>query len=209
MKKTIFVTAFSISLLSSCGSKGSSPISIENDTCHIELFFHKFMARFPDGLNNSIKKKKMNEVFVSEITDSLSNSYWLLEDYPLCFKNIQYGKSGLCYVHFQSWIKPDGFSFKDYDFNGCYDFNGIFFDLIGEVSTRYVDILKEDEYYIIRGKLKRFLRHSEFENYTEKSAYTPIIGIEREIGSRTSVNWQLGEMLFDIDTIYNYKSKHQ
>ena len=37
-------------------------------------------------------------------------------------------------------------------------------------------------------------------------AYTPIVGIEKETLSDTSVNRQLGMVLFDIDSISEYKS---
>ena len=201
MKKIIITLWLAVFMLSSCVNNRTSNDAIGNDTCHIERYFHSFMSRFPNGLNNDILKEEMNKKFISEISDSLSNSYWLLEDYPLRFENIQQGKNGLCRVHFQSWIMPDGFSFKDYAFHQ------FALDIVGEVPTSYIDILKEDEYYIIHGKLKRFLKHSEFASYTDECAYTPTVGIEREIGSSTDVNWQLGEMLFSIDTIYVYTPK--
>ena len=198
MKKLLLImTAFL--LLASCANNGRTASQRANDTCHIEQYFHKFMARYPDGLNNEIKKEEMNKQFVAEITDSLRNSNWLLEDLPLSFESIQKCNNGNCYVHFQSWIKPTDWEFKDFDFNE------VCFDLVGEVPSSYIDILKEGDYYVVHGRLKRFIRLSEFKLYTDEMAYTPFIGIEKETLSDTRVNWQLGMMLFDIDSISEYK----
>ena len=186
-------------LLASCANNGRTASQRVNDTCHIEQYFHKFMARYPDGFNNEIKREEMNKQFVAEITDSLRNSNWLLEDLPLSFESIQKCDDGNCYVHFQSWIKPTDWKFKDIDFDN------VGFDLVGKVPSSYIDVLKEGNYYFVHGKFKRFIQLSEFEVYTEKMAYTNVVGIEKEFLSDTSVNWQLGMMLFDIDSISEYK----
>lgn len=170
-----------------------------NDTCHVERYFHKFMARFPDGLDNEIKRDRMNEQFVKEITDSLKSSGWLLEDYPLRFEGLQEYKDGICRVHFQSWIKPDNFDFKDYDFHE------FAFDIVGEYPTEKAINFVDDQYYIVHGRLNRFLPHDEFKQYASGMAYTPEVGVSKEIGTSSSVNWHLGEMLFDIDSISSYK----
>ena len=78
--------------------------------------------------------------------------------------------------------------------------------MVGEVPSSYIDILKEGDYYIVHGRLKRFIRLSEFKLYTDEMAYTSLIGIEKETLSDTRVNWQLGMMLFDIDSISRYKT---
>ena len=116
MKKLLLIMTIFL-LLASCANNGRTASQRVNDTCHIEQYFHKFMARYPDGLNNEIKKEEMNKQFVAEITDSLRNSNWLLEDLPLSFESIQKCDDGNCYVHFQSWIKPTDWEFKDFDFN--------------------------------------------------------------------------------------------
>ena len=156
------------------------------------------MSRYPDGLDNDIKKKRMNEQFVAEITDSLKSSNWLLEDYPIRFEGVKEWKNGMCRVHFQSWIQPDNFKFKDYNFHE------LGFDIVSEIPMKQGENLKEDNYYIIHGHLKRFISHDEFEEYSDGMAYTGIVGIEKEIGT-DQINWDLGEMLFDIDSISAYK----
>ena len=176
--------------------KSNAPV---NDTCHVERYFHSFMSRFPDGLDNDIKKKRMNEQFVLEITDSLKSSSWLLEDFPLRFEGLQEAKDGKSKVHFQSWIKPSDFKFKDFDFRE------FAFDLVGEIPEEDAINLVDDTFYIVHGHLNRFLSHEEFKTYASGMAYTPNIGIEEEIGLKGSINWQLGEMLFDIDSISSYK----
>ena len=186
-------------LLASCVNNGRTARQRVNDTCHIEQYFHKFMARYPDGFNNEIKKEEMNKQFVAEITDSLHNSNWLLEDLPLSFESIQKCDDGNCYVHFQSWIKPTDWQFKDFDFDN------VGFDLVGKVPSSYIDVLKEGNFYFVHGKFKRFIELSEFEVYTEKMAYTSVVGIEKEFLSDTGVDWKLGMMLFDIDSISEYK----
>ena len=186
-------------LLASCVNNGRTASQRVNDTCHIEQYFHKFMARYPDGFNNEIKKEEMNKQFVAEITDSLHNSNWLLEDLPLSFESIQKCDDGNCYVHFQSGIKPTDWQFKDFDFDN------VGFDLVGKVPSSYIDVLKEGNFYFVHGKFKRFIQLSEFEVYTEKMAYTSVVGIEKEFLSDTGVDWKLGMMLFDIDSISEYK----
>ncbi len=198
MKKLLLImTAFL--LLASCVNNGRTASQRVNDTCHIEQYFHKFMARYPDGFNNEIKKEEMNKQFVAEITDSLHNSNWLLEDLPLSFESIQKCDDGNCYVHFQSGIKPTDWQFKDFDFDN------VGFDLVGKVPSSYIDVLKEGNFYFVHGKFKRFIQLSEFEVYTEKMAYTSVVGIEKEFLSDTGVDWKLGMMLFDIDSISEYK----
>ena len=199
MKKILCSLAICHLALASCVNgqmKSNAPV---NDTCHVERYFHSFMSRFPDGLDNDIKKKRMNEQFVLEITDSLKSSSWLLEDFPLRFEGLQEAKDGKCKVHFQSWIKPSDFKFKDFDFRE------FAFDLVGEIPEEDAINLVDDNFYIVHGHLNRFLSHEEFKTYASGMAYTPNIGIEEEIGLKGAVNWHLGEMLFDIDSISSYK----
>lgn len=199
MKKLLYFAIFTL-LLTSCFDNGHTIGSAVNDTCHFEQYFHKFMARYPDGLNNDVKKEEMNKQFVSEITDSLKGSGWLLEDYPLQFGSITKLNEQMCNVHFQGWIRPDGFNFKDFKFND------LGFDIVGKVPIKYADVLKEGNFYIVHGKLKRFLKQSEYVEYTNQMPYTPEVCIEKELGiDRT--NWLLGEMLFDIDSISEYKQR--
>ena len=197
MKKLLLIMTVFL-LLASCSSNGHTANGDINDTCHFEQYFHKFMARYPDGLNNDVKKEEMNKQFVSEITDSLKSSEWLLEDYPLQFGSIAKQNEQTCNVHFQGWIRPNGFKFKDFNFND------LGFDIVGKVPIKYVDVLKEDNFYIVHGKLKRFLKQSEYVEYTNQMPYTPEVCIEKELGVNR-INWLLGEMLFDIDSISEYK----
>ena len=199
MKKLLLIMTIFL-LLASCANNGRTASQRVNDTCHIEQYFHKFMARYPDGLNNEIKKEEMNKQFVAEITDSLHNSNWLLEDLPLSFESIQKCDDGNCYVHFQSGIKPTDWQFKDFDFDN------VGFDLVGKVPSSYIDVLKEGNFYFVHGKFKRFIQLSEFEVYTEKMAYTYVVGIEKEFLSDTGVDWKLGMMLFDIDSIIVFRA---
>lgn len=199
MKKILFSFALCILFLASCVNsqvKSDSPV---NDTCHVERYFHSFMSRFPDGLDNDIKKKRMNEQFVIEITDSLKTSTWLLEDFPIRFEGLQEAIDGKCRVHFQSWIKPSDFKFKDFNFRE------FAFDLVGEIPEEEAINLIDKNFYIVHGHLNRFLSHDEFELYASGMAYTNIVGIGEDIGIKGSVNWELGEMLFDIDSISPYK----
>lgn len=51
MKKLLLIMSAFL-LLASCSNNGHTANGGINDTCHFEQYFHKFMARYPDGLNN-------------------------------------------------------------------------------------------------------------------------------------------------------------
>lgn len=195
MRKLLY-TAICALMLTSCVNGTMNQKAKLNDTCHVERYFHEFMAQFPDGLDNDIKKDRMNAKFVADITDSLKSSNWLLEDFPIRFEGVKTIGSKY-YVHFQSWLQPDNFDFKDYDFHE------FAFDIIGEVPLEVAENLVEDNYYIIHGKLNRFITHEEFSIYSDGMAYSPNVGIEKEIIG-DNINWHLGEMFFDIDSISPY-----
>lgn len=194
---TIFALASCVKASVQPDSSDSSVSSV-NDTCHIEQYYHKFMARYPDGLDNDVKLKHTNEQFKKEIIDSLTKSNWLISDYPLRFESIKEYKPGLCRVHFQCWIKPAGFDFNDMN---LHEFA---FDLVAEVPDSYAEILKDEEYYIIHGRLNRFISHNEFTQFTNDMAYTATIGITKDVLNKDNVNISLGEMLFDVDSISPY-----
>lgn len=198
MKKNLSFVAICLCVFASCINGHGNSTAKVNDTCHIERYFHSFMSRFPDGLDNEIKRNKMNEQFVLEITDSLKNSEWLLEDYPLRFAGLREYKDSICRVQFQSWLQPSNFKFKDFNFR---EFG---FDIVAEVPKQVAINLKDENYYIVHGRLNRYISHEEFKLYASKMAYTSNVGIEEEIGIKGAVNWNLGEMLFDIDSISVY-----
>lgn len=199
MNKILAYISFSLLLLSSCvnGTSTKQPQSTDtlNYTCHIDQYFSEFMSRFPDGLDNDIKRKRMNKVFVTEITDSLKKSNWLLDDYPLRFEGLKEGRNGLYRVHFQSWIRPHGFKMQSPDFKE------FAFDIVAEIPEKDAINLVDGEFYIVHGHLNRFISHSEYKKYTDDAAYTPDIEITN---SFSSISWLLGEMLFDIDSISAY-----
>ncbi|MCQ2288061.1 MAG: hypothetical protein MJZ74_03080 [Muribaculaceae bacterium] len=197
MKKILFPILGLFFVLCSCDGVQNSTTAPINDTLHIEQYFHKFRARFPDGFDNDVKKEKMNEQFAKEIVDSLNNSNWLLEDLPIRCEGIKSWKPGTCRIHFQSWIKPYNLYFKDNVLND------VCFDIVAEVPESFVDKVKDKQYYLINGRFKRFILHSEFEQYSNGMAYTNQIGLSKEYTDEYNIN--LGEMLFEIDSIKPYK----
>lgn len=197
MKKGLLIFAF-LGLLFSCGNQPR--VSKVDDKTNLETFIEDFRSRYPKGLDNDAQREKMNEAFKSEVTDSLSKSSWLLENYPLQCQGVLNHESdtSLCYVHFQSWIQPNSFKFKNRDLHE------VGFDVVATVPAKYIDLLKEDDYYTIKGKLIDFIPYELFKTYTNHMAYTAYIGISPEIGVSDWFNVDFGMMLFDIEDIKPY-----
>jgi len=196
----LFIVCLIAVFTSSCNGPSTRNQSLNaNDTTHIEQFFHAFISKHPNGLNNDVLKEQMNKVFRNEIIDSLSKSSWLLEDYPIRLEQFKSLGNNKYSVHLQSWLHPDNFSFKDYDLHQ------LGFDIVGTTDSSYVNRLVEGNYYYIHGKLIRFISHQEFGYYTDHPAFTPSVGISKEIGSSTQLNMDMGEMLFEIDSLTNYQ----
>ncbi len=169
----------------------------------LEKFCTDFMSRHPQGLNNDVTMEKMNEEFKKEVSDSLSKSTVFISDFPLRFEGVKSipGNKNQCYVHFQSWIQPDDFDYEDSNLHE------ICFDIVGTAPISYAETLVDGRYYLIQGQFKGFLPHNQFKKYSSHMAYTPRIGIEKEIIVTSWYNVALGEMLFDISNIKPYKEE--
>mgnify|MGYP006916087375 CR=1 FL=1 len=165
---------------------------------NIEKFYTDFRARHKNGMNNDVLKEKMNKELKQELLDTLTKSSELLSDFPIQLDDMKsnYRDKNSCFVHFQSWLNPEGFQFEDYSLHQ------IQFDIVGKAPIKYADILKEEDYYYVYGKLKRFITLNEFSQYTNGMAYTPIIGLDKEVYDDV-YNLQMGLMLFEIDSIVN------
>lgn len=197
MKKVLFIIAV-ICFFVSCVNQPR--ISKTNDPINLEKFIDDFRSRYPKGLDNDAQRETMNEAFKKEVTDSLSKSSWLFEKYPLRCRSVlkHESDSSLCYVHFQSWIQPRNFSFKNSNLHE------VGFDIVATASAKYIDLLKEDNYYFVKGKLIDFIPNSVFKIYTNDMAYTPRIGISPEVGIGDRFNVNFGMMLFEIEDIELY-----
>lgn len=201
------VTAFLLlSTISACNYQGTNNKNVTpiDQRTRLEKFCTAFMERHPQGLNNDVTLEKMNEDFKKDITDSLKSSQFYLSDFPLKFEGVKTipGNKTQCYVHFQSWIKPDGFKFEDSHIHE------ICFDIVGTAPISYAETLVDDKYYLIQGEFKSFIPHNQFKKYASGMAYTPRIGIEKEIIVTSWYNVALGEMLFNITSIKPYKEEH-
>ena len=200
--------------LSSCDVKRSSNNSVEPDSAEVDLealdsdikggytnmekFYVDFMSRHKNGLDNDYLRKKMNSEFKQEVIDSFKTSSNLLLNFPLELESLKsnYKNKNTCLVHFSSWLKPDEFKFQNYDLSH------IAFDIVGTAPIKYAETLKEDSYYFVFGKFKRFISLNEFRQYTDHMAYTNQIGIDTD-GITHYKDVQIGLMLFDIDSIVN------
>ena len=197
MRRVIFLFVL-CALVLSCVNQ---PRSVKgNESTHIEKYIDDFRSRFPKGLDNDAQREKMNVAFKTEIKDSLSNDPLFLADYPIKCKSVLNNPkdSSSCYVHFQSWIHPDNFSFKNMNLNE------VGFDIVASVPVRYIDLLKENEFYCIKGRLIDFISYEIFETFTNDMAYTASVGISPEVGVSGWFNVNLGMMLFEIDNIEPY-----
>lgn len=191
-----------VSTISACNFQGANNKNAQpvDKRTRIEKFCTSFMERHPQGLNNDVTMERMNEDFKKEITDSLKSSSFYLSDFPLRFEGVKTipGNKTQCYVHFQSWIKPDGFKFVNSHIQE------ICFDIVGTAPISYAETLVDDKYYLIQGEFKNFIPHNQFKKYATGMAYTPRIGIEKEIIVTDWYNVALGEMLFNITSIKPY-----
>lgn len=120
-----------------------------------------------------------------------------LANYPLQCESVKALEKdeNLCYVHFQSWIQPRDFDFKKMELHE------VCFDIVGTAPAKFIETLKEGEYYTIKGKLIDFIPNALFKTYTSHMAYTPMIGISKEIGMEGYYNIEMGMMLFEIEAI--------
>ncbi len=197
MKKGLIIFAF-LGIVFSCGNQPR--VSKVDAKTHLESYIDDFRSRYPKGLDNDAQREKMNEAFKNEIKDSLSNNPLFLIDYPVKCKSVlnNSNDTSLCYVHFQSWIHPDDFEFKNINLNE------VGFDIVASVSSRYIDSLKENEYYYVKGKLIDFITLDLFKTYTNSMAFTPLVGISPEIGVSDWFNVSLGMMLYEIEGVEPY-----
>lgn len=141
----------------------------------------------------------MDAQFLTEITDSLTNSDWLLEDLPLELVEVKRWSDEVCIAHFCSRL-PGSFNFVDEHFkNVC-------FDIVGKIPEDKALKLKDGEWYIVRGKLEKFLDWNTYRDFAQRSPFTDRVGIAKldEFCEEDNYIMNIGMMFFDIASVTPY-----
>lgn len=110
---------------------------------------------------------------------------------------------GRCVAQFQSWIKPDGFKYKN-------NINNIYFDVIGTIPDSLSTLIKENVYYTFEGNfISRVDGIRMLETMLGKTtrAYTNAICIEKDYADYISVS--IGILYFDLNRVEIFKGREK
>ena len=167
------------------------------------MFCTEFLERDEDFNSNDITRENTNEEFVKLVLDTLEKDN-ILKGVPLKLETI--GRNGEHFTaHFQSWIKPYNFEYKE-------PITDINFDIVGTIPDSLFTTQKDDEYYSIDGQfVSRIdgIQQMEVLLGRSSSAYTNRIAFDADDIWKEKVEVSLGILYYDIKSIEPYKGRNK
>lgn len=188
-------------LLCSCLTKTIQQEQNNTDQFPIVGFVENFVARYPNFDNNDIIRKKCDAEFIIAFKNA-SDSLNLVKNIPLELITVYEKSNGQIMAQFRSWIKPRNFEFP-------LPLQDVNFDIIGSISPNYVNILKDNSYYLIDGKfIDRIENLALFKTLLgrQTSVYTGDFNVRKDDIWHDRYKVDLGMMYFDIDSIIPYSN---
>lgn len=192
-----------IALIVACMGKPGERTRLVEETYPIEKFCAEFLDSHKDFNTNDITRENTNKDFSNLVLDTLEKDN-ILKGFPVKLETI--GRNGDRYTaHFQSWIEPYNFKYKE-------PVTDINFDIICTIPDSLATTLKDDEYYTIDGQFVSRIDGLELMQVLlgrSESAYTNRIAFDADDIWKEKVEVSLGILYFDIKSIQPYTGRNK
>ena len=155
-------------------------------TPRVIKFINEFKKKCPSWNQNDIIREKTNEVFGAEFALTKMSDKSFLSDIPLKLKGIKEYSSGKYAANLY---------YESYSYGIIVHFN-----IIGLISEKYIDTLKQGNKYSVKGKFLKFIRGDASPFANNSSVYTDDVGYSKDVLTDGD-SYDLGIILMKITDI--------
>ena len=192
-----------IALYVACMGKPGERTRFVDEIYPMESFVAIFVETHKNFNTNDITRENANKEFVKIVLDTLEKCN-ILKGLPIQLKSVGKYEEHIT-AHFQSWIEPYDFKFKD-------PISNIYYDIICTIPDSLSTTLKDDEYYSIDGQfVSRIEKKAMMDVLLGRSEmpYTNAISIQSNDVWNDKVEVSMGMLYFEIKTIEPFKGRNK